>query len=64
MIDAVAVQVLNVLLVEDDPSDVLLAREAFEQSRSPARGNRGQARAGQAKGTSGPPRPSALRKGR
>jgi CheY-like chemotaxis protein len=32
MIDAVAVQVLNVLLVEDDPGDVLLAQEAFAQS--------------------------------
>jgi len=32
MIDAVAVQVLDVLLVEDDPGDVLLAQEAFEQS--------------------------------
>ena len=64
MIDAVAVQVLNVLLVEDDPSDVLLAREAFEQSRSPARGESGPSSGRQAKGTSGPPRPSALRKGR
>jgi CheY-like chemotaxis protein len=32
MIDAIAVQVLNVLLVEDDPGDVLLAQEAFAQS--------------------------------
>ena len=32
MIDAVAVQVLDVLLVEDAPGDVLLAKEAFEQS--------------------------------
>jgi CheY-like chemotaxis protein len=32
MIDAVASLVLDVLLVEDDPGDVLLAREAFAQS--------------------------------
>jgi len=32
MTRAVAVQVLHVLLVEDDPGDVLLAREAFAQS--------------------------------
>ena len=32
MTDAVAVRVLDVLLVEDDPGDVLLAREAFAQS--------------------------------
>ena len=32
MIEAIAVQVLNVLLVEDDPGDVLLAQEAFAQS--------------------------------
>jgi CheY-like chemotaxis protein len=31
MTDAVAVRVLDVLLVEDDPGDVLLAQEAFAQ---------------------------------
>jgi CheY-like chemotaxis protein len=36
MIDAVAVQILNVLLVEDDPGDVLLAQEAFAQSAIPS----------------------------
>jgi CheY-like chemotaxis protein len=30
------VQVLDVLLVEDDPGDVLLAQEAFEQSAIPS----------------------------
>jgi CheY-like chemotaxis protein len=32
MIEAVAVQVVDVLLVEDDSGDVLLAQEAFERS--------------------------------
>jgi CheY-like chemotaxis protein len=36
MTDAVTVQVLDVLLVEDDPGDVLLAQEAFEQSAIPS----------------------------